>query len=423
MAEFIGGIMRGLGAALAAIYSATHSYAIAIILLTLGVRALLLPLTIKSTRSMAAMQKAQPEMKKVQQKYKEMQKKARDRVELQQIRMEMNREVQEVMRAHGANPAGGCLPMIAQFPVLIAMFAVMRVSIPVVAPPADAVDASLFGKQQLKSTICRPVDPATSRPFLPSGDRESPTTLRCPTPNGDRDFKLATEKFIDPHSGENVKKAGYIAICIPFENSKQSNAIQFSCSSAKGTGHLPKDSKLFRDVSADHATIFGMHPGCTASQVGSKENVRQCTLDTRGGGTARAIPYYLLIALVVVTSYYSARQLNQRTIRQGGQITPQQQMMSRITPAFFGLISLSLPAGANLYFLTQNIWQIGQQHVQFTMAEKTQAAEAPEPKARPKTEPRPERAQEPEARPEVKRGSGNPHPSSKKKKKRRKKRR
>src|SRR2546426_6170099 len=139
MAEVFGAIMRGLGTALAAIYSTLHSYPAAIIVLTLGVRVLLLPLTIKSTKSMAAMQKAQPEIKKVQQKYKDLQKKARDRTEVQQLRLEMNREMQETMRAHGANPAGGCLPMLAQFPVLIAMFSVMRAAIHVVIVGATIV--------------------------------------------------------------------------------------------------------------------------------------------------------------------------------------------------------------------------------------------------------------------------------------------
>ncbi|MFN2613302.1 MAG: YidC/Oxa1 family membrane protein insertase [Actinomycetota bacterium] len=426
MAEIIGGIMRALGAALSYIYAGLHNYAIAIIALTLGVRALLLPLTVKSTKSMAAMQKAQPEMKKIQNKYKELQKKARDRMEVQQLRLEMNREMSEVMRAHGANPAGGCLPMLAQFPVLIAMFAVMRVAIPVIATPASGpLPSNTFGDlKNLRNVICRPVD-ASGNLTLPQPNGSTPVGIRCPLPDGSqKDFTLDVAAYDakadanglrDPHTNAPPKdnKAGWISACQPVQI-KGEGDLRFLCRSALGTGHLPKDSKLFADVSHDRATIFGMHPGCTATQVSSKSRVDQCTLDPHAGGSARGIPYYLLILIVVATSYYSARQLNERTAKGGGQINPQAQMMARITPVFFGFISLNLPAGANLYFLTQNIWQIGQQHVQFKMQDREEAAGGPP--ERPKAVPRAALVED--EKPQVRR-SGKPQQGSKKRKKRR----
>ncbi len=407
--------MRGLGAALAYLYAAFHSYPVAIVLLTLGVRALLLPLTIKSTRSMAAMQKAQPDIKRVQNKYKELQKKARDRQEIQQMRLEMNREMQEVMRAHGASFSGGCLPTLAQFPVLIAMFAVMRVAIPVVATPVSGpLPADTFGEtKNLRSTICRPVDSA-GQSIIPSNSGSTPTMISCPLPDKTRKtYELDTSSMVDPHNNAKVASAPWISVCQPVKL-KGEQTLRFACRSALGTGHLPKDSKLFRDVEADRATLFGMHPGCTATQVGSKDRVEECTTDPHGGGAGKALPYYALILIVLGTSYYSARQLNQRTLKTGGQITPQQQMMARITPLFFGFISLNLPAGANLYFLVQNFWQIGQQHVQFTIQDRNEAAQA----EKPKPESKPERKAETTNTEDQPRQS-RPQQGSKKKKKRR----
>ena len=414
MAELFGAILRAIGGALASIHAAFGSYALAIILVTIGVRVLLLPLTIKSTRSMAAMQKAQPEIKRVQNKYKDLQKKARDRQEIQQLRLDMNREMQEVMRAHGASFSGGCLPMLAQFPVLIAMFTVMRVAIPVQAVPVETIRAEDFGgTSKLKTTLCRPVDESGNL-LVPSNDAATPTRIRCDLEGKEpKVYILNTTTLIDPNTNEKVDKAGWISVCQPAQPKKDDPGLVFACRSALGTGHLPRDSELFQDVSADRATLFGMHPGCTATQAGSKEKAQECTTDPRGGGGDKSIPYYLLILLILGTSYYSSKQLNQRTLRTGGTVGPQQQMMARIMPLFFGLISINLPAGANLYFLVQNLWQIGQQFVQFKIQDRENATEIEEPKSERKPEPRSDSGEPP--RP--------PRPQQGSKKKKRKKRR
>ncbi len=85
------------------------NYGVAIILLVILVRLLLHPLTKKSQLSMLKMQKLQPEIKKLQAKY------ADDKATLNQEMMRMYKE-------HGANPMLGCLPMLLQMPILIAMF-------------------------------------------------------------------------------------------------------------------------------------------------------------------------------------------------------------------------------------------------------------------------------------------------------------
>ena len=87
------------------------SYGLAIILFTAIIRVLLLPLSIKQTKSQAKMQEIQPEIQKVQAKYKN------DPQKSQQ-------EVMKLYKEHGANPLSGCLPLIIQMPVLFAMYSV-----------------------------------------------------------------------------------------------------------------------------------------------------------------------------------------------------------------------------------------------------------------------------------------------------------
>ena len=74
---------------------------------------MLLPLSIKQTKSTAKMGVIQPEMKKIQEKYKE------DPQKYQQ-------EVMKLYKENGVNPMGGCLPMLVQMPILFALFAVFQ---------------------------------------------------------------------------------------------------------------------------------------------------------------------------------------------------------------------------------------------------------------------------------------------------------
>jgi YidC/Oxa1 family membrane protein insertase len=106
-------ILNALGSVLAGLYSLIPSYGIDIIILTIAIRLLLLPLGVKQIRSMQATQALQPKLKALQQKYKN------DKQRLYQ-------ETQNLYKEYGYNPLSGCLPLLLQLPVLIALFAVLR---------------------------------------------------------------------------------------------------------------------------------------------------------------------------------------------------------------------------------------------------------------------------------------------------------
>jgi len=94
------------------LYGIVSNYGIAIIILTILVRIIFFPLSISSFRSMKKMQIIQPELKEIQKKY------ANDREKL-------SREIWELYRRHKVNPLGGCLPMLIQIPVFIALYQVL----------------------------------------------------------------------------------------------------------------------------------------------------------------------------------------------------------------------------------------------------------------------------------------------------------
>lgn len=229
-------IREGLGWLLALFYNIPpHSAGIAIILLTVVVRLILFPLTAKQAKSMIAMQRAQPEIKKLQAKYKG-------------DRQKLNEEMMKFYKENEINPLGGCLPLLAQMPVFIALY-------------------------QMLTNI---------------------------------------QKFI------------------------------------------PTDSQMYQDICQGAANckspsldFFGLDLTQSASSV--------------SGGFMDAVPYFVLAALVVVSAYFQQRQ----TMRNQTNINPQMQIIGKVMPLVFGMFAISMPAGVVLYFLTSNLWQIGQQEVVF----------------------------------------------------------
>ena len=90
-------------------YSIFHSYGISIILLTLCINLFLYPLTFKSLKSMQKLQELQPHIEKIRHEHKDNPTK-------------LNKEIMELYRRYNVNPMGGCLPMILQMPVFIALY-------------------------------------------------------------------------------------------------------------------------------------------------------------------------------------------------------------------------------------------------------------------------------------------------------------
>ncbi|MBC5805194.1 MAG: hypothetical protein DLM53_02005 [Candidatus Eremiobacter antarcticus] len=96
------------------LYGLTHNYGWSMLLLALGVSLLVLPLSIQSLKSMREMQALAPYIKRLQVKYKN-------------ERQKLGEEQMKLYREHGVNPLGGCLPMIAQYPFLIAVYHAIQI--------------------------------------------------------------------------------------------------------------------------------------------------------------------------------------------------------------------------------------------------------------------------------------------------------
>lgn len=102
-------IVLAMGWIIKTIYEIVKNYGIAIILFTLIIKIVLLPLNVKSQKAMKKQQKIQPLVAELQKKY------ANDQAKLQQ-------EMSKLYKENGVSMAGGCLPLLIQMPILIALY-------------------------------------------------------------------------------------------------------------------------------------------------------------------------------------------------------------------------------------------------------------------------------------------------------------
>ncbi len=98
------------------LYKAIPNYGVGIIVLAAATKLIFYPLTQSSLRSMKVMHRLQPEVKAIQERHKE-------------DPMKMNKMMMALYKEHKVNPMGGCLPMLLQVPVFIALYNVLLFSI------------------------------------------------------------------------------------------------------------------------------------------------------------------------------------------------------------------------------------------------------------------------------------------------------
>jgi len=125
--DFIAG---PLGQFLMFIYKtvAFENYGLAIVIFTIVVKLVLLPLTLKQYKSSAKMQEIQPIIADLQKRYKDDKEK-------------LNQEMMKVYQEHNYNPAGGCLPLLIQMPILLSLYWVISQPLKfMLRKPAETID-------------------------------------------------------------------------------------------------------------------------------------------------------------------------------------------------------------------------------------------------------------------------------------------
>ncbi|CAN5351368.1 MAG: YidC/Oxa1 family membrane protein insertase [Acidimicrobiia bacterium] len=129
---------------------------------------------------------------------------------------------------------------------------------------------------------------------------------------------------------------------------------------------ISETSNLGQALLADNIDFMGMHLLETPGQAFA------------GSGLPDAVPYIILVLIVIVAGYYQTRQTTKRAAASGQMQTQPAGMQTamKIMPIMFGVFSWNFPAGLVLYFATSNLFRIGQQAVIFGLDDKHAAAKA-----------------------------------------------
>jgi len=229
-------LLNALGWVVAQIYDFIPNYGVTIILLTVTIRLILLPLGIKQVRSMQHMQIVQPKIKQIQAKYKG-------------NKTRQQEEIMKLYKEYGVNPFSGCWPVLLQFPILIAMYSVLRwPQHPIHVPTDSGLYAAV--SQQIPET-------------LPPGD-----------PNGE---PITTQAQID-------------ALPLPGPTTGTSFLTMNLLCSAVHAGN-------------PDATLAAKSP--TGQNLAYPVNC--------GSEVVDRIPYYIFAALMFGTTFYQQRQMQKAT--------------------------------------------------------------------------------------------------------------
>src|SRR5262245_17011544 len=279
-------LLNALGHVVAFIYNLVPNYGVTIILLTVTIRLILLPLGIKQVRSMQHMQIVQPKIKQLQAKYKGNKQKQQE-------------EIMKLYKEYGVNPFSGCWPVLLQFPILIAMYSVLR-------------------------WPQHPIHVPTNSDLYAAVSVQIPETLPPGDPNGD---PVTSQAQID-----QLEKAGDL----PGETGGTSFLSMNLLCSALHAGN--PDATLAGKSSTGQNLAYPVDCGSTVWD---------------------RIPYYVFAALMFGTTFYQQRQMQQASPPGA---SSQQQALLKVMPVLFGVFGIFFPAGLVLYWTVSNGWQIGQQY-------------------------------------------------------------
>lgn len=111
--------------------------------------------------------------------------------------------------------------------------------------------------------------------------------------------------------------------------------------------YLDEGSKLYRDLAGETEMLsFGL-------------DLAESTTDALGQSIIHGLPYLILILVMIGAQYLQQKQVSARS--SGASAMPQQQMLLKVMPAFFGVISIGFPAALVVYWVTSSVYRIGLQ--------------------------------------------------------------
>lgn len=297
-----------LGKFLKFIYDITfENYGLAIIIFTFIVRFAMLPLTVKQHKSTMKMQELQPLINDIQRRYKD-------------DREAMNQELMKLYQEHNYNPAGGCLPLLIQMPLILTLYWVIVQPLKfMLGKSAKAIEVIVDAAARAQATLN--TVQATISSALGTGGivNNLPRTAEAVTRSWGAHREIRALNFFNEHPDLLYQAEGML-----------------------------KESELI-----DFRSFLGLHLGETASfQPGV----------IFGPEWKTYLPLFILAILATVTTYLSSRlampKTNDSKDKAAGCSANSMMYVGPVMTLFF---SFQLPAGVVLYWMTGYVFAIFQQ--------------------------------------------------------------
>ncbi len=296
-----------------------HNYALSLVFFTIVYKLILLPLSIKQMKSTQLMQELQPELQRIQERYKN------DKEKLQEEQMKFYQE-------KGYNPTSGCLPLLIQMPIILALFYVIRMPMSYMLElPARAVSHMAIVS-------------------INSGELESiKTDLEIKDPNKEE----LTDSYLQEFYKEISKKDAYVEIKILDIVNRKPEIVD-------NNPYLTDEHKqVLKDFDLKLFKIFnlGVKP-----EINPKKVIEE-------PGTY--IPPLIIIIIAVATTFLTTAQMmpQQQQQQQKGKDGKQANAgcagkgMLWMSPIMTLWIGLGTPCGLSVYWTLNNILSFVQQKI------------------------------------------------------------
>jgi len=286
-------------------FTQNNSLGISIILLTIVARTIMLPLGFKSQKSMSSMQRLAPEINKIKERYGT----SKD----PEIQRKMNAEIQALYAKHKVNPLSGCLPLLVQMPIFIALSYLFRQCY-LFIPELNAIYTGLAnnilqidGGEALMNGIALP---KLTNQMLEAG------------------FTMGNSA---PEYFDNLLK------------------VINKCTEADWQSIL---SHMSGNLLVETEALY-------ASKVGIETFLGINLL----GNSGMAFPGILIPILTAATTFLSSYIMNKTAPSADAQAQSTQKMMMMIMPIMMLFMTVNMSAGVGLYWIISSIYQTAQQYL------------------------------------------------------------
>jgi len=313
-----------------------NSLGISIIILTIIIRFIMLPLAVKSQKSMIAMQRLAPDIDKIKKKYGD----SKD----PENQKKMNAEMQALYSKNKVSPFGGCLPLLIQMPIFFGLSYLMNQSFLYITKLRGIYEALATQISGIKDAVVNPdVLPQWAQTLVSIGGKHVPSNYGV--------FQIVpTDIYSSTVQAANGLVSGFTA------QAAQSNLIKL----------------LNRLTQADWNTLFAdvINKLGTPDQINTintlfqqKNNIELffgLNMLNNAGLMFPGVIIPILAVLTTLLSSWLSMKLTAQTNKDSN-AAMQQKLMMIVMPLVMGAFTIYYPVGVGIYWITSSVFQVIQQ--------------------------------------------------------------